>query len=142
MAHRCARGYAILEHRLVAAESLGRPLKVGEVVHHIDGNNLNNDISNLLLLSSQAHHSAYTMLQTQINRMEEELAQVRSRLILVEAENELLKFRVSMQGIGNLELAEADDASGKCRDYTLPTLFIGQGKEKVHPSRKLGDKGA
>lgn len=31
------------EHRLVAEEKLGRPLRKGEVVHHIDGDYKNND---------------------------------------------------------------------------------------------------
>lgn len=38
-----------LEHRLVMARSLGRPLRRNETVHHIDGNKQNNDISNLQL---------------------------------------------------------------------------------------------
>lgn len=42
-------GGHVLEHRLVMAESLGRPLTKGESIHHIDGNRANNDISNLQL---------------------------------------------------------------------------------------------
>lgn len=41
-------GY-ILEHRLVMARSLGRPLDEHETVHHIDGNRTNNAIENLQL---------------------------------------------------------------------------------------------
>ena len=40
---------AILEHRLVVAQQLGRPLTSGETVHHKDGNKLNNDLANLEL---------------------------------------------------------------------------------------------
>jgi len=42
------RGYA-LEHRIVMAKLLGRPLKPRETVHHIDGNCGHNDIGNLQL---------------------------------------------------------------------------------------------
>ena len=44
-------------HRIVAEQILGRPLKPGEVVHHIDGNKRNNDPSNLQVLASQAEHA-------------------------------------------------------------------------------------
>lgn len=44
MAHICGKGFAILEHRLIMAMHLGRPLEPWEVVHHIDGNNLNNHV--------------------------------------------------------------------------------------------------
>lgn len=46
----------ILEHRLVMEQHLGRYLEPTEVVHHIDGNPRNNDISNLRLYASQAEH--------------------------------------------------------------------------------------
>lgn len=44
------------EHRVVAEQKIGRPLKKGEVVHHIDGNKRNNDPDNLMILDSQSEH--------------------------------------------------------------------------------------
>lgn len=44
---------AIPLHRMVMAEHLGRALLPTEQVHHIDGNKLNNDISNLQLHQKQ-----------------------------------------------------------------------------------------
>ena len=45
---RNALGY-VLEHRLVMAQRLGRPLLPTETVHHIDGDSLNNSPENLQL---------------------------------------------------------------------------------------------
>ena len=46
-------------HRIVAEQILGRPLKKGEVVHHIDGNKRNNDPSNLMVFKTQAEHAQW-----------------------------------------------------------------------------------
>lgn len=43
-------------HILVAEQKLGRPLKKGEVVHHIDGNKHNNTPENLQVCPSQKAH--------------------------------------------------------------------------------------
>lgn len=45
----------IFEHRLVMSEHLGRPLLREEHVHHKDGDKLNNDISNLEIISLAEH---------------------------------------------------------------------------------------
>jgi hypothetical protein len=46
-------------HRVVAELMLGRPLRPGEVVHHIDGNKRNNVPENLMVFDSQAEHAAW-----------------------------------------------------------------------------------
>lgn len=43
------------QHRVVAEQMLGRPLKRGEVVHHKDGNKHNNDPSNLEVMTQGEH---------------------------------------------------------------------------------------
>lgn len=42
-------------HRIVAEEKLGRSLKPGEIVHHIDGNKRNNEPSNLMIMTQSEH---------------------------------------------------------------------------------------
>lgn len=45
-----------LLHRWVIEKNLGRKLKRWEVVHHRNGNKLDNDIFNLMVFESQSEH--------------------------------------------------------------------------------------
>jgi len=45
-------------HRHVAEQKLGRPLRNGEVVHHINRDKTDNRRSNLWVFKSQAQHDA------------------------------------------------------------------------------------
>jgi len=64
---RCPEEYAsmarkdgyVMEHRLLVAQQLERPLKRSEAVHHIDHNPENNAISNLMLFKSNSQHKKY-----------------------------------------------------------------------------------
>ena len=55
-----AAGYLVVAgrpaHRIVMERQLGRPLRRAEVVHHRDGDRLNNDPANLVMLPSAAAH--------------------------------------------------------------------------------------
>lgn len=51
--------YGVHTHRVVAEQILGRPLKKGEVVHHIDGDKRNNDPSNLMVFENQSEHATW-----------------------------------------------------------------------------------
>lgn len=48
-------GGKIYEHRKVMQDFLGRKLDRNEIVHHKDGDKLNNDISNLEVLTNSQH---------------------------------------------------------------------------------------
>lgn len=51
--------YGVHEHRLVAEIMLGRKLKKGEVVHHIDLDKRNNSPENLMVFANQADHAKW-----------------------------------------------------------------------------------
>jgi hypothetical protein len=45
----------VLEHRYIMENSLSRPLLRTEQIHHIDNNKLNNNISNLVIVTALEH---------------------------------------------------------------------------------------
>ena len=53
---RIAKGKYKREHRLVVEEQIGRELTAEEIVHHIDGDKLNNDFENLALCANKSEH--------------------------------------------------------------------------------------
>jgi hypothetical protein len=54
------------EHRAVAEEMLGRRLKEGEEVHHLDENRSNNSPDNLLVLSGPMHVKLHAWLNKNV----------------------------------------------------------------------------
>lgn len=50
-------------HRQIMQQHLGRKLEKHEAVHHIDGNKLNNDLSNLIILDWSTHQKSHASLQ-------------------------------------------------------------------------------
>jgi hypothetical protein len=61
-------------HRVVAERTLGRPLQPDEIVHHIDGDPLNNAPSNLTVVSRQQHFLLHMIKETAKPWSEDEVA--------------------------------------------------------------------
>jgi uncharacterized protein (DUF1330 family) len=52
-------GSYVAEHRLVVEKYIGRYLEKSEVVHHIDFNTSNNNVSNLMAFNSHSSHNRF-----------------------------------------------------------------------------------
>ena len=78
-------GY-VYEHRLVMEKYLGRYLTKDEVVHHIDRNKKNNDISNLQLMGkgehTHYHHFGKKSNLKGVKRSAETVDKIRRKLII------------------------------------------------------------
>ena len=55
----------IWQHRIIAEQTLRRPLKSNEVVHHMDENPKNNAITNLIVISRALHIRLHSYLSQQ-----------------------------------------------------------------------------
>lgn len=76
------QGY-VLEHRLVVAKSLGRNLHRWELVHHKNHIKTDNRLDNLQLVGTDKH--------LQITLLDKRITYLENRVILLEAENCLLR---------------------------------------------------
>lgn len=75
----------IQEHRLIMEEHLGRYLEKHEIIHHIDGNKLNNNLDNLYLCSGINRNQSEVIHNECHNSLE--------RLAMELVKRKLIKFK-------------------------------------------------
>jgi len=72
-------GY-VQEHRLVMEKRIGRYLTKDEIVHHLDGNGHNNDISNLQLTTKKEHFKDHFDAVKKLEDLQTELLRLKTLL--------------------------------------------------------------
>jgi hypothetical protein len=80
-------GRYIAEHVFVATAAAGRPLRKGEIVHHLDGDKEHNSPQNLLITGHVEHGALHRQLET--------IALALYRAGLVDFDHEARRYRVS-----------------------------------------------
>jgi len=71
--HRAVHLGYVFEHIIVAEKKLGRKLRVGEVVHHLDHNGQNNNPNNLKVMTRSEHKKEHAEigLRTRLKKIYE-----------------------------------------------------------------------
>ena len=88
---------SVREHRYVVATALGRPLERWEVVHHKNGVKADNRLENLELLAGITEHLPHMVEQSQWHSLENRVATLEQRVVLLEAENAVLRSLTAVQ---------------------------------------------
>lgn len=70
-------GVYVKEHRLVMEKHLGRRLLKSEHIHHIDGNTLNNNVDNLLIMDRAEHVKMHMSDQKKRRLLSEKIKAIR-----------------------------------------------------------------
>lgn len=76
--------FYILEHRLVMAQSLKRPLASKEIVHHLNGIKDDNRLENLLLVTRQSHAKEEVKIlnyyRNHIRKLEKQIKELKQQI--------------------------------------------------------------
>lgn len=114
------------EHRYIMEQFLDRKLDKNEVVHHIDGNKLNNDISNLEVMSlsdhSRLHMTGKKLSNYTKNKMRENNINKPPKSAKL-SKNDIVDIRI--------RLSNGDSSSSISRDYGVHRAQISRIKNKI-----------
>ncbi len=80
LARQMVKGCYILEHRLVMAVKLNRPLKRREEVHHVNGKKLDNRLTNLEVYPKRGHSRKHRSVERLLSRLRTENRKLRAEI--------------------------------------------------------------
>ena len=146
-------GKQMLEHRYLMEQYLGRLLANDEIVHHKDGNKLNNDLANLELMSRSAHishHSRKNLPIEEIRQLFDQGLTTGQIAKLFDCSIDVIRHRLHALGYKNWKKRQPplpkrwDRAIAKqmlAAGLNIPTIakHFGVTKEAIYFARKNGE---
>jgi hypothetical protein len=120
--------HRVMEHRLIMAQAIGRPLEKWEVVHHKNNNKTDNRFENLELLPYAIQNYAYY-------KIDSEIASLRERVRILEEENRLLNMRLGFVQVNRR--ANTGNEPEDCVETKRIAPTEKLGGDIVHPFTKV-----
>lgn len=128
--------FFVYEHVLIAEEMINRPLKEGEVVHHLDGSRDNNSPDNLLVLSNPMHTKLHKWLDKSDEKKQDRINLGCVRCKVCEKPIEP-SFKFCSHECSDIQ--QKIDNENK-RGIAKPTKEVLEQEVKEVPMTKLGEK--
>jgi len=135
-------------YRKVMEALLGRKLKSGETIHHIDGNPLNDSLNNLMLFSSKKEHEQYhynKLKEEKIKNGKYKYPKKYMQDYYEKNHNKILRrhlFKRIKELKGTLNCSECERTGFKIKNH-YPTIldgikdFGGENNDKIQTSSRL-----